>query len=54
MKKTNTFIVNGDYVKRFETQDKHTQVSYQTKSGTTVTGWVELASLRQIDFRNTW
>lgn len=54
MKKTNTFIVNGDYVKRLETQDSYTQVSYQTKSGTTVTGWVELASLRQIDFKSTW
>lgn len=54
MKKTNTFIVNGDYVKRLETQDKYIQVSYQTKSGTTVTGWVELASLRQIDFKSTW
>ncbi|HBM3290241.1 TPA: hypothetical protein LVN76_004612 [Klebsiella michiganensis] len=54
MKKTNTFIVNGDYVKRLETQDKYTKVSYQTKSGTTVTGWVELASLRQIDFKSTW
>ncbi|HID4047190.1 TPA: hypothetical protein ACXE9F_003691 [Pluralibacter gergoviae] len=54
MEKTNTFIVNGDYVKRLETQGKYTQVSYQTKSGTTVTGWVELASLRQIDFKSTW
>ncbi|WP_148242102.1 MULTISPECIES: hypothetical protein [Enterobacteriaceae] len=54
MKKTNTFIVNGDYAKRLETQDKYAQVSYQTKSGTTVTGWVELASLRQIDFKSTW
>ncbi|UAN42492.1 MULTISPECIES: hypothetical protein [unclassified Enterobacter] len=54
MKQTNTFIVNGDYVKRFETQNKYTKVSYQTKSGTTVTGWVELASLRQIDFKSSW
>lgn len=54
MKKTNTFIVNGDYVKRFETQNKYTKVSYQTKSGTNVTGWVELASLRQIDFKSSW
>lgn len=54
MKKTNTFIVNGDYVKRLETQYKYTKVSYQTKSGATVTGWVELASLRQIDFKSTW
>jgi hypothetical protein len=54
MKKTNTFIVNGDYVQRLETQNKYTQVSYQTKSGATVTGWVELASLRQIDFKSTW
>ena len=54
MKKTNTFIVSGDYVKRLKTQDSYTQVSYQTKSGTTVTGWVELASLRQIDFKSTW
>jgi len=54
MKKTNIFIVNGDYVKRLETKGKYTQVSYQTKSGTTVTGWVELASLRQIDFKSTW
>ncbi|BBV29947.1 MULTISPECIES: hypothetical protein [Citrobacter] len=46
--------LSGDYVKRLEIQGKYTQVSYQTKSGTTVTDWVELASLRQIDFKSTW
>lgn len=54
MKKTDTFIVNGDYVQRLETQGNYTQVSYQTKSGSSVIGWVELASLRKIDFKNTW
>ncbi|MGX5088687.1 hypothetical protein [Enterobacter sp. UPMP2052] len=54
MKKTNTFIVNGDYVQRLETQGSYTQVSYQTKSGNNVIGWVKLASLRKIDFKNTW
>lgn len=31
MKKTNTFLVNGDYVERLETRDKYTQVSYQKR-----------------------
>ncbi|NCH75127.1 hypothetical protein [Cronobacter sakazakii] len=54
MKKTKEFIVNGDYVQRLETQGTYTKVIYQTKSGGKVTGWVELASLRQIDFKNNW
>ncbi len=54
MKKTKAFIVNGDYVQRLETQGTYTKVIYQTKSGDKVTGWVELASLRQIDFKNNW
>lgn len=54
MKKKNIFIVNGDYVKRLETQGIYTKISYQSKSGNSVIGWVELASLRKVDFKNTW
>lgn len=54
MKKNSDFIINGDYVQLLEILGNYSQVSYKTKSGSTVTGWVESTSLRKIDFKGTW
>lgn len=53
-KKTPVFIVKGDYVNRREEADGYSHITYQTKSGSTVSGWVDSAALREIDFKNAW
>lgn len=54
MRQTKTFIINGDYVHLLGIEGEYSKVSYQTKSGRTITGWVESTLLSQIDFKNTW
>lgn len=54
MKQTKTFIINGDYVHLLEKHGNYSQVSYETRTGSIATGWVDSNSLRMIDFNKSW
>ncbi len=53
MYKTSTFVIKGDYLQLHDKKNGYSYISYQTKSGSEIYGWVTSESLRKVDFKNS-